>query len=100
MLNIVAALAAIPVMGLYFSLVCRNFLTALLLTILVGFILPSVQLNLVHLATILLRGLVIVEFGWLDWVFHPAVFQLSVAALLFWGLHRRLVRRNFATETT
>jgi ABC-type transport system involved in multi-copper enzyme maturation permease subunit len=66
----------VPVIGLFFSLICKNFLTALSLTILIGIIAPSL---------LFLCG----PFG-----------QLIVAGIMGATLHHRLVERRFALEST
>ncbi|MEY4386366.1 MAG: hypothetical protein RLY20_1649 [Verrucomicrobiota bacterium] len=99
MFTMLVAFLAVPIIGLYFSLVCRNFLTALVWTILVGLMLPTFPQGMFHLIAIIFRGAVIIDFGWLDYLFHPVVFQTSLAALLLWRLRHRLVHRRFATET-
>ena len=87
-LFIIAAFAAIPVIGLYFSLICRNFLNALIWTVAIGLIAPAIFLG----------G--ILNFGWLDLLFHPFLYQLVATAYFYFELHQRLIQRRFATETT
>ncbi|HEU5069062.1 MAG TPA: hypothetical protein VFV96_01465 [Verrucomicrobiae bacterium] len=73
MLRLAVRFITVPVVGLYFSLVCRNFLTALLLTLLVGLAVP-----------LALRSLLV---------------QLVIVCFLWVRLRIRLERRQFATES-
>jgi len=91
-----------PVFGLYFSLRCRNFLTAFLSTVGVGLVLPLVlpealramwySLNLAN------SGL---EFSWEVQPSGRAAICQGVLAALCWGrLLLRLKRRAFPLERT
>lgn len=64
---------AVPVIGLFFSLICKNFLTALVWSVLVALVLPA--------------------FCGHAWA------QIIIAVLLGLNLHRRLVQRRFAMES-
>ncbi len=106
-----AAYATVPAIGLFFSLRCRNFVLAGLLTTFLGLALPVVAPAAVEILYRLFGGdagmrrsfAAVLHYG-------PALFnewqrlaatvftQLSVAALLAWRLHRRLVTRSFALE--
>jgi ABC-type transport system involved in multi-copper enzyme maturation permease subunit len=88
----------LPVIGLYFSLRCRNFISALLSTLAVGLLLPLVL-------SLLLR------FGWWlyadansppGWQMRPsasaALPQIVVAAVCWHRLRDRLRKRTFSLE--
>lgn len=97
---IAAAFAAIPVIGLCFSLVCRNFLTALIWTIAVGLIAPAIHLTVLR-AIFMFAGVTIgPDFRSIEFLFHPLPYQLIAAWVLYLQLHRCLKQRRFATETT
>ena len=97
---IAAAFTTVPVIGLYFSLRCRNFLTALIWTVLVGLIAPAILLTVVRVAVTFLRGVLVLDLGGANFLFHPVVYQVIVASVLWLRLHQRLTQRRFATETT
>lgn len=88
----------IPVVGLYFSVHCRNFIGALLLTLGAGFAVPAAL-------ALLARGL--------QWLFDPGnsyfdwgwgqtasvcLFQLLIAGGLLLKLHAKLEQRTFPLE--
>jgi ABC-type transport system involved in multi-copper enzyme maturation permease subunit len=91
----------VPVFGLYFSLRCRNFLTAFLSTVGVALVLPLLLAQALRM-------------GWLWWAVHtgpnyysvwdvkpfwPAAVCEVLLALLCWNwLHRRLTKRAFPLE--
>jgi len=102
-LSLAVMFVATPVIGLYFSLLCRHFLTSLGWTVLVAIVLPVNLLPLMRIGIALMywrgrfpRG----ELSALDFLAHPALLQLVIAAVLCASLHRRLVRRRFATESS
>ena len=107
---IAAAFASIPVIGLYFSLICRNFLTALIATVLVGMIGPALVPTCITAIIRIVARLsemtltntdeLMLLLRLLQLLLHPLIVQLAVAAWLWRGLHRRLTHRRFATETT
>lgn len=83
-----------PVIGLYFSLRCRHFLAALMLTLLMAMIVPMMLAAIIRA--------VVVEIGFYDarsehfaWIG-----QFLVAGYLNLALHRRLERRQFPLERT
>jgi len=87
---------ALPVIGLYFSLRCRNFISAFLATIVVGLIVP-----------LLLPALL--KFLWSFDTFAPweigpsgraAFFQAILSCICWFALHDRLKRRAFPLERT
>ena len=90
----------VPVFGLYFSLCCRNFITAFLATITLGLLLPMV----------LSEVLVAVQWGYgnsysdFPWDLHPswggAVCQGLLAVFCWERLFLRLKRRAFPLERT
>lgn len=103
MLGLGLSFLALPVIGLYFSLVCRNYLTALGSTLLVGVILPANALPIARLFVALLywqRGFPRGSMGFLDLALNPALIQLFLAWQLIRRLQRRLVARRFVTEST
>ena len=71
-IGFVISFLAVPVIGLFFSLVCKNFLTALVWSVLVALVLPS-----------LCGG---------------PLTQAVLAVVLGLNLHSRLVQRRFAME--
>jgi ABC-type transport system involved in multi-copper enzyme maturation permease subunit len=92
----------VPVFGLYFSLRCRNFLTAFLSTVAVGLVLPLVLPEALR-----------VMWWWAGngspnprsaWEMHPspggAICQGLLAFLCWDGLLRRLKKRAFPLERT
>jgi ABC-type transport system involved in multi-copper enzyme maturation permease subunit len=91
---------SVPVFGLYYSLRCRNFLGAFLLTVAVGMLLP---LGLAQLITFLWWA-----YGGLGSGFPleprasslAAVCQALLAANCCWWLYRRLKLRTFPLERT
>ena len=107
---IAAAFVSIPVIGLYFSLICRNFLTALIATVLVGMIGPALVPTCITAIIRIVARLsemtltntdeLMLLLRLLQLLLHPLIVQLAVAAWLWRGLHRRLTHRRFATETT
>jgi len=86
---------SLPVIGLYFSLCCRNVLSAFLSTIGVGLLLPLAISSL-------LRFFWFFEM-WIPWRMQPtsgpASFGQSVFAIICWfRLHDRLKRRAFPLD--
>jgi hypothetical protein len=90
----------VPVFGLYFSLRCRNFITAFLATVAVGLLLPLA-------VPALLRT---IRWAWSDsnsgfsWVMRPslsaAVCQGILAVVCWDRLLLRLKKRAFPLERT
>ncbi|MGD0259215.1 MAG: ABC transporter permease [Verrucomicrobiota bacterium] len=91
---------SVPVFGLYFSLRCRNFLTAFLSTVAVGLLLPMVLSAL---------------FEWVRWAYansnsrfswemrlcvSAAIYQAILASFCWHRLYRRLKKRAFPLERT
>ena len=107
---IAAAFASIPVIGLYFSLICRNFLTALIATVLVGMIGPALVPTCITAIIRIVARLsemtltnadqLMLLLRLLQLLLHPLIVQLTLATWLWWWLHHRLTQRRFATETT
>jgi ABC-type transport system involved in cytochrome c biogenesis permease component len=87
---------AVPVFGLYFSLRCRNFLTAFLSTAAVGFLLPLVLSGVVEAVRW--------TYSTLDFAANlgpsgtAAVCQGAVGAFCWRRLYHRLKRRAFPLE--
>ena len=96
MMNIAASFVALPVIGLYFSLVCRNFLVALAWTVLIGMVLPSVAALPLRALFSPIRGVVSPDFSTASLI----LLKLGIAAFLWSQLHRCLVQRRFAMEST
>jgi ABC-type transport system involved in multi-copper enzyme maturation permease subunit len=90
----------VPVFGLYFSLCCRNFITAFLATVTLGLLLPMV-LSEVLAAIQWAYGNSYSEF---PWVLRPswggAVCQGILAVFCWDRLFLRLKRRDFPLERT
>jgi ABC-type transport system involved in multi-copper enzyme maturation permease subunit len=93
-----ASFAVIPVIGLHFSLSCRHYITALLLTLGLTFVLPAL-------------AFIVIRFAWWLHLNSPAPFEWEEAVLRYlWliqllcaggllaRLHRNLARRTFAVE--
>lgn len=93
-----ASFVVIPVIGLHFSLSCRHYITALLLTLGFTFVLPALVF-------------VVIRFAWWLFLSAPAPFEWEAALLRYvWliqllcaggflaRLHRNLERRSFAVE--
>jgi ABC-type transport system involved in multi-copper enzyme maturation permease subunit len=89
-----ATFFSLPVIGLYFSLRCRAFMTALLVTLVMGFVLPFIISSILALWFVIMTT----EFtsyypGGLNW---PVAFvQACIAALCWLRLHDRLRTRSF-----
>ena len=88
-----ATFFALPVIGLYFSLRCRSFLSAFLWTLMTGLLLPL-------LVPPLLSALWLVQVGLFHWHIRlsarEAFVQLLIAAFCWFRLHDRLKQRAFA----
>jgi hypothetical protein len=103
-----ASYVAVPVIGLHYSLSNRNFLTALIATVLVGMIGPAILSSVVTFMVQIALGLD-PSSRWglatplqqlIENLFHPVLVQLVIAAWFWWWMHRRLVGRRFVTEST
>jgi ABC-type transport system involved in multi-copper enzyme maturation permease subunit len=96
------AFVALPIIGLYFSLVCRGVIAALVWTLLFGVLLPESLLQLVRVTLALLywHGLAEMSAPILNSLLHPSLLQGVLAGVLLIRLHQRLVHRNFATEAS
>lgn len=88
--------AALPVVGLYFSLNCRNFFSALIWTLVVGMVLPTAATRLFGFAFHSGYGPGTPDFT----LINMLVVQTGLAAVLISLLHYSLVQRQFAMETT
>jgi ABC-type transport system involved in multi-copper enzyme maturation permease subunit len=90
----------LPVVGLYFSLRCRNFISALLCTLGVGLLLPLVAPPAVGLITWIWSR----SDAFYDWRLRlsgqASFFQLVFAAVCWQALRGRLQRRAFPLERT
>jgi len=100
-LRMSVALVAVPVIGLYFSLVCRSLLAAVTWTFLLGVLLPGNVLPLVNLTFALMywHGFAHSVAPVMNSLLHPALLQAILAGVLIIRLQRRLVHRNFATDS-
>jgi len=96
MVGLLSSFIAIPVIGLFFSLVCRNFLTALACTGIVGLLVPSLLAAFFHAMFRVLPGVRSYDFT----AENLFVIKLGIAAILWSQLHQRLIQRRFATEST
>ncbi len=87
--SLIVLYAILPVVGLSFSLQCRSYLLALLLTLSSVLLLPDLLIGLLDLLPY-------------DYQFDAAtgrllvtLSQMSVAGVLYWRLYRKLGRRQF-----
>jgi ABC-type transport system involved in multi-copper enzyme maturation permease subunit len=90
---------SLPVIGLYFSLLKRGFLSAFLWTLLVAVALPaflSEGERLIHLAVSAPVARSSPQDLSIPWLLTPV--QAAVAGLLAWRLHSDLKRRRFAIQ--
>jgi len=101
MFELAIAFVALPVIGLYFSLVCRGVITALAWTLLFGVLLPGSLLQLIKVVLALLywHGISEMSAPVLNTLLHPSLLQGVLAGVLLRRLHRRLIRRHFAMES-
>jgi ABC-type transport system involved in multi-copper enzyme maturation permease subunit len=91
--------ASLPVIGLYYSLLKRGFLSAFLWTLLVGVALPaflSAGEQFTEMAVSVLVARNPAQDPSLGWLFTPV--QAAVAGWLAWRLHSDLKRRRFAIQ--
>lgn len=90
----------IPVIGLFFSVSCRYFIAALLLTLGAVFVLPTM---LAVTVGSLQRFFASSDY-WVDWsrnlIERICFFQLFFASLVWFQLRRKLERREFPLERT
>lgn len=100
MFKLGVACVALPIIGLYFSLVSRGVIAALVWTLLLGVLLPEIALQLVNVGFALLywHGIAEMSAPILNRILHPSLLQALLAGFLLRRLHRRLVHRNFAME--
>lgn len=101
-LLLASSFVAVPVAGLYFSLICRNFLIALLATVGLTLVLPLIWPSLLKLFLLAL-SLGAIRFGpgqFTDNLAASLLFQLALTAYLQFQLRRRLEARQFAMEST
>jgi ABC-type Na+ efflux pump permease subunit len=88
-----ATFFALPVIGLYFSLRCRSFLSAFLWTLMTGLALPL-------LVPPLLSALWLVQVGLFHWRIRlsgrEAFVQVLIAVFCWFRLHARLKQRAFS----
>jgi ABC-type transport system involved in multi-copper enzyme maturation permease subunit len=97
--------AVIPVVGLYFSLRCRSFIGAFLMTLLAGVALPLVLAKLIRFFLMLMfwSDFPILdddELGatWFASQVLSAVVPLALAVVTWWFTNLRLERRRFQFE--
>jgi ABC-type Na+ efflux pump permease subunit len=92
----VAAFVGLPVVGLYFSLRCRNYILGFLATLVIGLFIPLVGASL--LVWVFSDDLVT---GWRVELSWPAACLVCLTAWLCWlRLLNRLKRRTFRLERT
>ena len=92
----------LPVIGLYFSLCCRNFITAFAWTVIVGMLAPLFSSQVLGFAWYLYAGAPNTWIGPAQSRFSifPWLLQI-VAAILCWNsLRTRLKKRAFPLERT
>ena len=98
MLFFISAFLTVPVIGLYFSLRCRNFMAAFLATIVVGLILPPI---LAQMAIVFWSSYTQTDSDSLLFPAGGAAFcQLVFAAILWERMRTRLRQRTFPLERT
>src|SRR6266404_2407779 len=84
--------ATLPIVGLYFSLRCRGFMAAFLLTLAVGLFLPMILAGWLAASV---EPFVFGLFAEVDPPWMAASIQVMLAALFWRGLRGRLQRRAF-----
>jgi ABC-type transport system involved in multi-copper enzyme maturation permease subunit len=96
----IGCMLCLPMIGLYFSLRCRHFIAAYLAALAVGLLLPfliAALFNFIDDAYTPGAGPAPNQ----DWSLNHAIFwQVALAALCLFYLHRRLKKRNFPLERT
>lgn len=96
-----ATFFSLPVIGLYFSLRCRAFMTALLATLCVSFVIPLIIAAIVAFWWITVVPMAGYSYGLISvtapsW---PNAFIQAIIATLCWkGLHARLKTRSFPLD--
>ena len=95
-----AVYVTVPVFGLYFSLRCRDFLTAFLSTVAVGLLLPLILAEVLRA----IWWAYVSSSTYFSWRMRPsllgAVCQMLLALFCWHRLHRRLTKRAFPLERT
>jgi ABC-type transport system involved in multi-copper enzyme maturation permease subunit len=94
-----AAFFSLPVIGLYYSLRCRYFMTAFLSTLMVGLVLPIVVPGLVRFIWWIYVGSANNGSLFLRTV-NTVFIQIGLAVFCWVRLYQRLVRRSFPLERT
>jgi hypothetical protein len=94
-----ATFFSLPIIGLYFSLRCRSFMTALLATMAAGYLIPFIIGSIVAFwwTTVVMR------FGYLSFYLHGypwhiTLVQACIAAACWKRLHARLKSRSFPLD--
>ena len=91
----------VPVFGLYFSLSCRNFLTAFLSTVVVGLVLPLVVPEALRVIWWVGDAGANSDFAWQMRPSPQGAICQGILAALCWGwLYLRLKKRAFPLERT
>ncbi len=94
----------VPVIGLYYSLSCRGFITAVLATIAMGLLLPALLGAILGWLLWLHAESGYVSGASYNWSMRPsgaaALFLLTLSGFCGRRLHRRLQRRSFPLERT
>lgn len=92
---------ALPIIGLYFSLKCRTFMTALLAAIGLGFVIPLIVGTILAfwwVNFIASSGYASVDIKETSW--YVAMVQAGVAVVCWYRLHDRLKTRSFPLDRT
>ena len=94
----VATYFTLPVIGLYFSLRCRSFISAFLATLTVGLLVPMVGASALWVILAMCLGTRSYEPEIIAGSVQAVVVQVFLAALFWWLMGRRLRRRDFPLE--
>lgn len=95
MLFCASALCTTPVIGLYFSLVCRHFVVALVGAVVCALMLPQALANVAGVIWWLYFGERLSSSWGMAPSLHAALWQWGVAAFCWKQLHRRLRLRDY-----
>lgn len=88
----------VPVIGLYFSVRCKNFISAFLLTLAFVFVVPMGFVLLMRFMAWSSSNSNSYFDGWTDPGTQIWFFQLGLAGFLLWRLHHKLATRSFPLE--
>ena len=90
--------AVVPVIGLYFSVHCKSFISAFLLTLALVFVMPLGSVWLVRYLAWLSWKMNSHFYGWNDPATQIWFFQLVLAGVFLRRLHHKLATRSFPLE--